>query len=77
MTFDHYIDFDTHAKWGIQYFEGSLYPSSGNTPYKDYSFNEYPVLSVYGWIEEAIIEEVTPVPHDSPRKPGGRRCRRV
>ncbi|MFQ5977022.1 MAG: hypothetical protein ACE5OZ_02680 [Candidatus Heimdallarchaeota archaeon] len=61
VTLDHYIDFDTHAKWGAQYFEGSLYPASGRIPYKDYSFNEYPVLSVYGWI---VAYGLCPQPDD-------------
>lgn len=61
VTLDPYIDFDTHAKWGIQYFEGSLYPASGRTPYKDYSFNEYPVVSVYGWI---VAYGLCPQPDD-------------
>ncbi|MCE7734158.1 MAG: hypothetical protein GPJ54_04710 [Candidatus Heimdallarchaeota archaeon] len=38
-----YTDYFNHINWGIGYDEG-LYP------YKDYHANEYPVLSVWGWI---------------------------
>ncbi len=36
-------DYYNHVNWGIG-FENGLFP------YKDYAFNEYPVLSVWGWI---------------------------
>lgn len=38
-----YIDYYNHINWGIGYEEGLF-------PYRDYSGNEYPVLSAYSWI---------------------------
>lgn len=43
LPFDPYIDYYNHINWGIGYEEGLF-------PYRDYSGNEYPVLSAYGWI---------------------------
>lgn len=43
LNIDPYTDYFNHINWGIGYEDG-LYP------YKDYHANEYPVLSVWGWI---------------------------
>ncbi|MHA2498151.1 MAG: hypothetical protein ACXAEL_01145 [Candidatus Hodarchaeales archaeon] len=43
LPFDPFIDYYNHICWGKQ-FEQGLYP------YGDYACNEYPVLSVWGWI---------------------------
>ncbi len=43
LTIDPFIDYYNNIVWGIKYNKG-LYP------YKDFTSNEYPVLSVWGWI---------------------------
>ncbi|MHA2055963.1 MAG: hypothetical protein ACW99F_20530 [Candidatus Hodarchaeales archaeon] len=43
LPIDPNIDYYNHINWGIG-FENGLYP------YSDFNSNEYPVLSVFGWI---------------------------
>ena len=43
LPIDPFIDYYNHIGWGIEYNKG-LYP------YRDFTSNEYPVLSVWGWI---------------------------
>ncbi|MFX0209842.1 MAG: hypothetical protein ACFFDT_27920, partial [Candidatus Hodarchaeota archaeon] len=43
LPIDPFIDYENHISWGIA-FEKGLYP------YRDFTRNEYPVLSVWGWI---------------------------
>ncbi|MCE7734015.1 MAG: DUF2029 domain-containing protein [Candidatus Heimdallarchaeota archaeon] len=37
-------DYFNHINWGIGYYEDNLYP------YRDFNANEYPALSVWGWM---------------------------
>jgi hypothetical protein len=43
LPIEPYVDYYNHINWGIGY-------ENGDYPYRDYSANEYPVLSTYGWI---------------------------
>ncbi len=51
LPIDPYIDYYNHINWGIGYDNG-LYP------YRDFASNEYPVLSVYGWIAAYMLSPV-------------------
>ena len=37
-------DYFNHINWGIGYYDDNLYP------YRDFNANEYPALSVWGWM---------------------------
>ncbi|MHA2232170.1 MAG: hypothetical protein ACXAB4_06750, partial [Candidatus Hodarchaeales archaeon] len=43
LPIDPFIDYYNHICWGKKFEQGLF-------PYRDYSCNEYPVLSVWGWI---------------------------
>ncbi len=51
LPIDPFIDYYNHIGWGIG-FEDGLYP------YRDFVSNEYPVLSVWGWIASYMISPV-------------------
>jgi len=43
LPIDPFIDYYNHIGWGVGY-------ENGLFPYRDFASNEYPVLSVWGWI---------------------------